>query len=47
MAKVISVHEYELKPGVQGADFERALHDAERRGLFDLPGLIATIFFGD
>ena len=39
MGKVVSVHEYELKPGVQAADFERALHDAERRGLFDLPGL--------
>ena len=44
MAKVISVHEYELKPGVQGADFERALHDAERSGLLDLPGLTAHQF---
>ncbi|HEY6717719.1 MAG TPA: hypothetical protein VI232_15370, partial [Reyranella sp.] len=44
VAKVISVHEYELKPGVQDADFERALHDAERRGLFDLPGLAAHHF---
>jgi hypothetical protein len=40
MGKVVSVHEYELKPGVQPADFERALRDAERRGLLDLPGLI-------
>ena len=40
MAKVISVHEYELKPGVLDADFERAVHDAERRGLLDLPGLV-------
>lgn len=39
MGKVVRVHEYELKPGVQAADFERALRDAERRGLFDLPGL--------
>ena len=39
MAKVVSVHEYELKPGVEPADFERALHEAERLGLFDLPGL--------
>jgi heme-degrading monooxygenase HmoA len=44
VAKVISVHEYELKPGVQDADFERALHDAERRGLLDLPGLTAHHF---
>jgi heme-degrading monooxygenase HmoA len=36
---VISVHEYELKPGVQAADFERALRDAEHRGLLELPGL--------
>jgi hypothetical protein len=44
MAKVISVHEYELKPNVQGAAFERAMHDAERRGLFDLPGLTDHYF---
>ena len=39
MTRVVSVHEYELRPGVKPADFERALGDAERRGLFDLPGL--------
>lgn len=39
MARVISVHEYELKPGVQAVDFERALREGERRGLLDLPGL--------
>jgi hypothetical protein len=44
MAKVISVHEYELKPGIVEADFERALHDAERRGLLDLPGLVEHHF---
>ena len=44
MAKVISVHEYELKPGMQDADFQRALHDAERRGPLDLPGLTAHHF---
>ena len=44
MAKVISVHEYELKPGVQDADFVRALHDAERHGLLDLPGLTTHHF---
>jgi hypothetical protein len=41
---VISIHEYELKPGVQPADFERALRDAARRGRFDLPGLAAHHF---
>ena len=44
MAKVISVHEYELRPGVDDAKFERALRDAERRGLFELPGLVAHHF---
>jgi len=39
VTRVVSVHEYELRPGVSPADFERALGDAERRGLFDLPGL--------
>ena len=28
-----------LRPGIEPADFERALGAAERRGLFDLPGL--------
>ena len=41
---MISVHEYELRSGVADADFERALHDAERRGLFDLPGLVGHHF---
>ena|SRR5438034_1185997 len=44
MARVISVHEYELRPGVKDADFERAVRDAERRGLFDLPGLVGHHF---
>jgi hypothetical protein len=44
MAKVFSVHEYELRPGVQDAAFEHALGDAERRGLFDLPGLVGHHF---
>jgi hypothetical protein len=44
MARVISIHEYELRPGVSPGDFEQALRDAERRRLFDLPGLIAHQF---
>ncbi|MGD9882774.1 MAG: hypothetical protein AB7F22_07480 [Reyranella sp.] len=44
MAQVISIHEYTLKPGVTGAEFERAVHEAERRGLFELPGLVAHQF---
>lgn len=38
--QVISVHEYELKPGVEASQFERAFKQAEARGLFELPGLV-------
>jgi len=44
MARIISVHEYELKPGSNPAQFEQALRDAEARGLFDLPGLVTHHF---
>ena len=44
MPRVISIHEYELKPGVSGEAFEQAARDAERRGLFDLPGLVGHHF---
>jgi heme-degrading monooxygenase HmoA len=44
MARVISIHEYELKRDVQDATFEGALREAERRGLFDLPGLVGHHF---
>jgi hypothetical protein len=43
-ARVISIHEYELRPGTNEEEFERALRDAERRGLFDLPGLVGHHF---
>jgi len=41
MPKLISIHEYDLKPEVDTADFERAIRDAEGRGLLHLPGLVA------
>ena len=44
MAKIISIHEYELKPGVDPATFERAIKEAEKRGLFQMPGLIEYHF---
>jgi hypothetical protein len=44
MARVISIHEYELRPDADGAAFERAVRDAERRGLFNLPGLVEHHF---
>jgi hypothetical protein len=44
MACVISIHEYDLRPDVTDTDFERAVRDAERRGLFALPGLVEHRF---
>jgi hypothetical protein len=44
MARITSVHEYDLKLGSNPAQFEQALRDAEARGLFDLPGLRAHHF---
>lgn len=37
---VVSVHEYELVEDADGSDLEAAVAAAERRGLFDLPGLV-------
>jgi hypothetical protein len=36
---VTSIHEYELAPDTTDEQFERAVADAERDDLFDLPGL--------
>ena len=44
MARVISIHEYDLKPGADVAAFERAVRSAERRGLFALAGLVEHYF---
>jgi len=44
MARMISIHEYDLRPGSDPALFEQALRDAEARGLFELPGLTAHHF---
>ena len=44
MARMISIHEYELKPGSGPERFEQTLRNAEARGLFELPGLIAHHF---
>ena len=44
MARIISVHEYDLKPGSNPAQLEQALRDGEARGLFDLPGLMTHHF---
>src|SRR5262245_9642850 len=44
MGRIISVHEYDLKAGVEPEQFERALRTAEARGLLQLPGLLAHHF---
>lgn len=38
---VISVHHYELAPGVSDEEFVAAAHSAEDRGFLDLPGLVS------
>ena|SRR5215813_3871716 len=44
MGRVVSIHEYELKPGINVEQFEQVLRDAEARGLLLLPGLVAHYF---
>ena len=44
MGRIISIHEYDLKPGINVEQFERILRDAEARGLLELPGLMAHHF---
>jgi hypothetical protein len=44
MARVISVHEYELPRGVEAAEFAAAIAAARERGLFDVSGLMAVHF---
>ena len=44
MARMISIHEYELKPGTSTARMEQTFRAAEARGLFELPGLTAHHF---
>src|SRR5215813_1838856 len=41
MGRVVSIHEYELKPGINVEQFEQVLRDAKARGLLQLPGLVA------
>jgi len=44
MGRIISIHEYDLKPEVTSSQFERTLRDAEARGLLQRPGLVAHHF---
>ncbi len=44
MGRIVSIHEYDLRPGITGEQFEQLLHDAEARGLLQLPGLVAQHF---
>ncbi|MFB0515214.1 MAG: hypothetical protein ACETWG_01255 [Candidatus Neomarinimicrobiota bacterium] len=44
MKKVISIHEYVLKPDVTDEQFKHGIEAARERKLFDLPGLEAYYF---
>src|ERR1700730_891107 len=44
MPKIMFIHEYVLKPGIDARQFESAVRTAQERGLFHLPGLVACHF---
>lgn len=44
MSKIISIHEYKLKPDKTAGQFEAAVEYAREQELFDLPGLIEYHF---
>ena len=44
MAKIVSMHEYVLRPNVGSTQFEEAIISARDRGLLQLPGLEACYF---
>ncbi len=44
MRRIVSIHEYDLKPGINVEHFEQVLREAEGRGLLQLPGLVAHLF---
>lgn len=44
MPRIISVHEYTLKPQIDVSQFEMAIQDAKNQGLFNLPGLVEYSF---
>ncbi len=44
MGRIISIHEYDLKPGISAEQFEQVFREAEARGLLQLPGLVAHHF---
>ena len=44
MSRIVSIHEYILKPNVDGDQFERAIKGAKDKRLLDLPGLVSITF---
>jgi len=44
LSHIISIHEYELKPGVDETEFEQVLQRARDSGLLQLPGLVGFHF---
>ncbi|MDR5673667.1 hypothetical protein RH858_11000 [Halalkaliarchaeum sp. AArc-GB] len=41
---IVSIHHYELADSATADDFREAVRDAERRDVFDLPGLVEYRF---
>jgi hypothetical protein len=44
MSKIISIHEYALRPEVDERQFEQSLRKAQERGLLRLPELVGHYF---
>jgi hypothetical protein len=44
MPRILTVHEYVLKAGVDESELERAIRQADKQGLLSLPGLVEHSF---
>jgi hypothetical protein len=44
MKRVVSIHEYQLRPDTSPESFEKAIVDARGRGIIRLPGLVDSYF---
>ena len=44
MPRIISVHEYVLRPGANEERFEEAVRKAHERGLTRIPGIVEHVF---
>ena len=44
MGRIFSIHEYDLRSDVEGADFERELRQGGAGGILQIPGLVSHQF---